>query len=73
MSSHGKNSIVERTIFWFSELESIVIRPMLPDSPQNCTSIGVATTLIKNPGHSDIIYVVESVLNYFLWLNSSNG
>ena len=30
-------------------------------------------TLRKNPGHSDVIYVVENVLNYFLWLNSSNG
>ena len=23
-------------------------------------------TLRKNPGHSDVIYVVENVLNYFL-------
>ena len=30
-------------------------------------------TLRKNPGHSDVIYVVENVLDYFLWLNSSNG
>ena len=29
--------------------------------------------LKKNPGHSDVICVVENVLNYFLWLNSSNG
>ena len=27
------------------------------------------TALRKNPGHSDVIYVVENVLNYFLWLN----
>ena len=30
-------------------------------------------TLRINPGHSDVIYVVENVLNYFLWLNSSNS
>ena len=30
-------------------------------------------TLRENPGHSDVIYVAEKVLNYFLWLNSSNG
>ena len=27
----------------------------------------------KNSGHSYVIYVVEIVLNYFLWLNSDNG
>ena len=30
-------------------------------------------TLRKNPRHSDVMYVVENVLNYFLCLNSSNG
>ena len=37
-------------------------------------SVGnILVTLRQNPGHSNVIYVVEKVLNYFLWLNSSNG
>ena len=36
-------------------------------------TISSLSTLRKDPGHSDVIYVVENVLNYFLWLNSSNG
>ena len=26
----------------------------------------------KNHGHCDVIYIVDIVLNYFLWLNSNN-
>ena len=43
---HGKNSIVDRTIFWSTEPENIVFRPLLPDGLQNYTSIGVATILL---------------------------
>ena len=46
MPLHGKCSVVERTIFWSPESENIVIRPMLPDGPQNYTSIGVETILV---------------------------
>ena len=35
--------------------------------------IASSPTLRKNPEHSDVIYVVENGLNYFLSLNSSNG
>ena len=29
----------------------------------------IEVTLRKNPGHSNVVYVVEILLNYFLWLN----
>ena len=45
-AQYTENSILERTIFWSSEPENIVIKPMLPDGPQNYTSIGVATILV---------------------------
>ena len=44
---HWKNSIAKRTIFWSSEPENIVIRPMLRYAPQNYTSIGETAIQVR--------------------------
>ena len=62
-------------MFLYELRDVIFIYSVLPDYYTHFVFVNriELPTRRKNPGHSDVIYVVENVLNYFLWLNSSNG